>query len=311
MKKPLIVIGGPTASGKTNIAIRLAKKINGEIISADSMQVYKYMDIGTAKPTKAEMEGIKHYFIDELYPNEEFNISIFKNKAKEYIDLIHNKNKIPILAGGTGFYIEAVVKDNDFSETAVDKSYRDKLYLEAEIMGNTYIHDKLNKIDHVSAKKIHPNNVKRVIRALEYYEQTKIPISIHNETEKQKSSPYFVKYILLNLERKTLYDKINTRVDNMITNGLIDEIKNLLDMGYSENLISMQALGYKELIPYIKNEISLEEAISELKQRTRHFAKRQFTWFRKQCTGEWIDVDKLNLEEIMNKIVKSIEEVLI
>lgn len=307
MENPLIVIGGPTASGKTDLAIEIAKKINGEIVSADSMQVYKYMDIGTAKPTKLQMQGIKHYLIDEIYPDDEFNVAIFKSKAKEYIEQIYKLGKVPILVGGTGFYIQAVVNDNDFTDKEADTSYRDKLYEEAREKGNQYLHDKLKQVDSVSAQKIHYNNVKRVIRALEFYEQTKMPISVHNDVEKQKVSPYKLKYILLDLDRQILYDKINLRVNKMIKDGLVDEVKSLLDRGYSENLVSMQGLGYKELVPFIKNEVSIEKAIEEIKKRTRHFAKRQFTWFKHQCDGTWFDVSNLNIE----KVLKSIEEVLI
>lgn len=307
MNNLLIVIGGPTASGKTDLAVKLAQKINGEIISADSMQVYKYMNIGTAKPTKEQMGGIKHYLIDEFYPDEEFNISIFKKKAKQYIDLIHSQNKIPILVGGTGFYIQAVVNDNEFLETEKDNTYRNNLYLEAEKKGNIYLHNKLKQIDPVSAQNIHPNNLKRVIRALEFYEQTKQPISMHNQIQKQKLCPYKLKYILADLDRQILYDRINLRVDKMIEQGLVDEVQALIDMGYSKNLVSMQGLGYKEIVPYIENKISLDDAIYELKKRTRHFAKRQFTWFKHQCNGEWTDIEKLNLE----KIIKSIELLLI
>lgn len=307
MENPLIVIGGPTASGKTDLAIEVAKKINGEIVSADSMQVYKYMDIGTAKPTKFQMQGIKHYLIDEIYPDDEFNVAIFKSKAKEYIEQIYKLGKVPILVGGTGFYIQAVVNDNDFTDKEADTSYRDKLYEEAREKGNQYLHDKLKQVDSVSAQKIHYNNVKRVIRALEFYEQTKMPISVHNNVEKQKVSPYKLKYILLDLDRQILYDKINLRVNKMIKDGLVDEVKSLLDRGYSENLVSMQGLGYKELVPFIKNEVSIEKAIEEIKKRTRHFAKRQFTWFKHQCDGTWFDVSNLNIE----KVLKSIEEVLI
>lgn len=307
MESPLIVIGGPTASGKTDLAIEIAKKINGEIVSADSMQVYKYMDIGTAKPTKLQMQGIKHYLIDEIYPDDEFNVAIFKSKAKEYIEQIYKLGKVPILVGGTGFYIQAVVNDNDFTDKEADTSYRDKLYKEAREKGNQYLHDKLKQVDSVSAQKIHYNNVKRVIRALEFYEQTKMPISVHNDVEKQKVSPYKLKYILLDLDRQILYDKINLRVNKMIKDGLVDEVKSLLDRGYSENLVSMQGLGYKELVPFIKNEVSIEKSIEEIKKRTRHFAKRQFTWFKHQCDGTWFDVSNLNIE----KVLKSIEEVLI
>ncbi len=304
MQKPLIVVGGPTASGKTDLAIEIAKKINGEIISADSMQVYKYMDIGTAKPTKSQMQSIKHYLIDEIYPDEEFNVAIFKTKAKNYIDEIYKNDKVPILVGGTGFYIQAVVNDNDFSNKEADNSYRNKLYEEAKEYGNQYLHNKLKQIDSVSANKIHYNNVKRVIRALEFYEQNKIPISVHNNIEKQKVSPYKLKYILLDLDRQSLYNKINLRVDKMIEDGLVDEVKWLLHKGYNENLVSMQGLGYKELIPFIRGEISIEEATEEIKKRTRHFAKRQFTWFKHQCDGQWYDVSNLNI----NKVLESIKD---
>lgn len=310
MKKPLIVIGGPTASGKTGLSIKLAKKINAEIISADSMQVYKYMDIGTAKVTKEEMEGIPHYLIDEFYPDEEFNVSIFKTRAKQCIDDIHSRGKIPVLVGGTGFYIQAVVNDNNFEETDNDTSYRESLYKLAQEKGNDFIYCMLKEADPLSAERIHKNNVKRVVRALEYYKQTGIPISVHNELEKQRKSPYDVKYFILTMDREFLYKRINLRVDKMLEQGLIEEVKKLLDMGYSKNLVSMQGVGYKEIIPYLEGEYSLETAIEDLKQATRHLAKRQLTWFNHQCQGEWFKVDELSEEEIINKFLISLEELL-
>ena len=311
MKKPLIVIGGPTASGKTGLSVKLAKRINAEIISADSMQVYKYMDIGTAKITKEEMQGVPHYLIDEFYPDEEFNVSIFKSRAKEYIEDIHSRGKIPLLVGGTGFYIQAVVNDNNFEETDNDMTYRNDLYKLAEEKGKEYLYQMLKEVDLASAKIIHQNNVKRVVRALEYYKQTGIPISVHNELEKQRKSPYNVKNFMLTMERSFLYERINLRVDKMIEQGLIEEVKSLLNMGYSKDLVSMQAVGYKEIIPYINGECTIEEAVAELKQATRHLAKRQLTWFNRQCEGEWIRVDELKEEEIINKFLNSIEELLI
>lgn len=311
MKKPLVVIGGPTASGKTKLSIELAKRIDGEIISADSMQVYKYMDIGTAKPTVDEMEGIPHYLIDELYPDEEFNVAVFQRKAKDYIQGIHAKGKIPILVGGTGFYIQAVVNDIDFTETNVDTSLREVLYKEAEELGSEALHLRLREIDPVAADSIHPNNVKRVVRALEFFQQTGQKISAHNEQERQKTSPYQTAFMMLHMERDILYTRINDRVDQMLRDGLVEEVRFLLEQGYGPELVSMKGLGYKEIIPYLKGENSLEEAVYILKRDTRHFAKRQLTWFRGQCEGLWLDVGKdgYNLKEIIPNIIKYIEEI--
>lgn len=290
MQKPLIVIAGPTACGKTKTAIALAKQINGEIISADSMQVYKYMDIGTAKPTKEEMNGVPHYLIDEFYPNEEFNVMIFQKKAKEYIEEIYTKNKIPIVVGGTGFYINALVNDNNFMSTNADNSYRKKLTALAEQQGNEVLFELLQKVDPESAAVIHSNNVKRVIRAIEFYYQTGQTISSHNKEEKQKQTPYQLAFVILNMDRKKLYDRIDVRVDLMIKAGLIEEVQYLLKKGYSRNLVSMQGLGYKEIVSYLMEETTLENAVYELKKNTRHFAKRQLTWFRRQTEGIWLDL---------------------
>ena len=308
MKKPLIVIAGPTACGKTGLSIKLAKLINGEIISGDSMQVYKYMDIGTAKATKEEMNGIKHYMIDEFYPDEEFNVTIFQKKSKEYMEKIYSENKIPILCGGTGFYINALVNDNDFTETENDYTFRNSLYKFAEDNGAEALHKKLEQIDPESAKNIHPNNIKRVARAIEFFELTKTPISKHNENEKQKTSPYNTAFIILNMDRAKLYDRIEKRIDIMVENGLIEEVKKLLDMGYSEDLVSMQGIGYKEIVPYIKGECSLDYAISELKKATRHFAKRQITWFKRQTEGLWVDLSVQIEDEALKTIENYIKE---
>ena len=308
MKKPLIVIAGPTACGKTVLSIKLAKLINGEIISGDSMQVYKYMDIGTAKATKEEMNGIKHYMIDEFYPDEEFNVTIFQKKSKEYMEKIYSENKIPILCGGTGFYINALVNDNDFTETENDYTFRNSLYKFAEDNGAEALHKRLEDIDPESAKNIHPNNIKRVARAIEFFELTKTPISKHNENEKQKTSPYNTAFIILNMDRAKLYDRIEKRIDIMVENGLIEEVKKLLDMGYSEDLVSMQGIGYKEIVPYIKGECSLDYAISELKKATRHFAKRQITWFKRQTEGLWVDLSVQSEDEALKTIENYIKE---
>lgn len=309
MKKPLIVIAGPTASGKTSISIKLAKKINGEIISADSMQVYKYMDIGTAKATKEEMSGIKHYLIDELLPDEKFNVMIFQKMAKEYIKKIYDQNKIPIIVGGTGFYINSLVYNNNFMETnEADENIRKDLYGLFEKNGAVYLHNELKKVDPVSADKIHSNNVKRVIRALEYFKLTNMPISLHNEEEKLKESPYNNGFIILNMSREVLYERINKRVELMIENGLVNEVKSLLNMGYSKELVSMQGLGYKEIIPYLDGVCSINDAVTELKKRTRHFAKRQLTWFKGQNDGFWINITNLSEEETENKIIDYLKQ---
>ncbi|NLK96983.1 MAG: tRNA (adenosine(37)-N6)-dimethylallyltransferase MiaA [Epulopiscium sp.] len=311
MKKPLIVIAGPTASGKTKVSIELAKKIHGEIISGDSMQVYKYMDIGTAKPTKEEMDGVPHYMIDEIDPKEDFSVAIFQQKAKEYMKQIYAKNKLPILVGGTGFYIQSVVYDINFMETNTDNAYRNQLQELARKEGNEYVHQMLKEVDPVSADAIHPNNIKRVIRALEYYHQTNEPISQHNEREKAKESPYNTAFFCLTMNRDTLYQRIDQRVDLMIQAGLVDEVKGLLDQGYSSELVSMQGLGYKELVQYLEGRISLEEAIYILKRDTRHFAKRQLTWFRRQEDPYWIDVEAMNfdVEKIVRNMINHIEEI--
>ena len=309
MDKPLVIIAGPTACGKTATSIELAKKINGEIISADSMQVYKYMDIGTAKATKQEMQDIPHYLIDEFYPDEEFNVMIFQKKAKDYIDQIYKKGKIPILVGGTGFYINALVFDNNFVEEESDSNLRNELYELAEKNGAEYLHNMLKEFDPESAEKIHYNNVKRVARAIEFYKKTGKPISEHNKEAKSKSSPYKTAFIVLDMDRQKLYERINKRVDVMIEDGLVDEVKMLLEKGYKKELVSMQGLGYKEIVAYINGETSLEEAIEKLKQSTRHFAKRQLTWFRGQTDGLWIDISDGDVDNAVNKIIDYMEKI--
>lgn len=306
MNRPLVVIAGPTACGKTALSIKLAKKINAEIISADSMQVYKYMDIGTAKPSAAEMDGIKHYLINELTPDCEYSVAVFKKKAAEYINRIYEKGKTPILVGGTGFYINSVVYNNDFTETAADNSYRSELQKTADDKGALFLHNMLREIDAAAADNIHQNNVKRVIRALEYYRQTGKPISAHNEIEKARTPYYDTAFIILNMERPLLYDRIDLRVDKMLEDGLVDEVAFLYEK-YGEALVSMQGLGYKEIIPYLKGEVSLDSAVRVLKQRTRHFVKRQLTWFKHQTDGVWLDAFD---EALLDKCVSLVDMVL-
>jgi len=305
MKKPLVVIAGATASGKTGISIDLAKKINGEVVSADSMQIYKYMDIGTATPTLDETDGVKHYLISELNPDDDYSIVKFQEMAKKYIDEIHNQGKIPILCGGTGFYINSIVYNNNFMETDKNENLRNELYKIAKEQGNEFLHQKLKTIDYDSYLKIHPNNLKRVVRAIEFFETTGVKISVHNEEEKsKKEEAYDTAFFIIDRNRDNLYERINRRVDIMINDGLVDEVKRLIDNGYNKNLVSMQGLGYKEIVEYLENEITLDEAVEKLKKQTRRFAKRQLTWFRHQSNGERLnlDVDNNPIETILNRL---------
>ena len=306
-KQSLIIISGPTAAGKTALSIELAKNINGSIISADSMQVYKGMDIGSAKISTDEMQGIKHYLIDILDPKEDFNIALFKEYAKNAIESINAADKIPIVVGGTGFYIQALLYDIDFNESASeDSTIRDELTLLVKEKGNEYVHDMLKIVDIKSANDIHPNNIKRVIRAIEYYKLTGKKISDHNEEQHQKESPYNFKYFVINEDRQTLYNNIDRRVDIMVENGLVEEVKRLKASGLNRDYISMQGLGYKEILAYLDDEISLEEAIDIIKRDTRHFAKRQLTWFRREKEVTWIN--KEDFEYNNEKILKYIKE---
>lgn len=297
MKKPLIVLTGPTAVGKTELSIELARAVDGEIISADSMQVYKHMDIGSAKITERDMQGVRHYLIDELEPWEEFNVVRFKQYADKYIKEIYKKGKIPILTGGTGFYIQAVLYDIDFTETKEDTSYREELEDLAAEYGPEYLHDLLKEVDQESAKQIHYNNIKRVIRALEYNKQTGLKISDHNKEEREKESPYDFKYFVLNDDRKLLYERIDKRIDIMLEKGLVDEVKKLKAMGCTKDMVSMQGLGYKEILSYLDGDISLDEAVYILKRDTRHFAKRQLTWFRRERSVIWVNKNELGSDK--------------
>ena len=307
-KRPLIILTGPTAVGKTKASIGLAKAVGGEIISADSMQVYKKMDIGSAKITKDEMEGVPHYLIDVLEPDEEFHVARFQEMAKEALEKIYENGHVPIIVGGTGFYIQALLYDIDFTKGDEDTSIRKELELFAEEHGPEKLHEMLREIDPKSADAIHANNVKRVIRAIEYFRQTGKQISEHNETERQKESPYNFAYFVLNDERKNLYDRIEKRIDLMIEAGLLDEVKALHQEGYTKDMVSMQGLGYKEILDYLNGECSLEEAVYILKRDTRHFAKRQITWFKRERDVIWIDKHEFRYDE--GKILESMLETL-
>ncbi len=291
-QKPIIIIAGPTACGKTAVSVKLAKKLNAEIISADSMQIYKYMDIATAKITAEEADGIKHYLIDELYPDEQYSAAVFQDMAKNCIEEIYKKNKIPIVVGGTGFYINALIYGSSFESASPDYNYRKELERAAKENGNDFLYDMLMKVDPDSCAAIHKNNTKRVIRALEFFKQTGTPISIHNAKQKENKASVYDSYLfILNMKRDKLYKRIDDRVDEMLENGLVNEVKSLIKMGFSPKLVSMQGLGYKETAKYLNGEISLEEAVFMIKRDTRHFAKRQLTWFKHQCDGIWIDTD--------------------
>ena len=308
MKQPLIILTGPTAVGKTKASIGLAKAIGGEIISADSMQVYKYMDIGSAKIRPEEMEGISHYLIDELEPDEEFHVVRFQQMAKEAMNRIYKNGHIPILVGGTGFYIQALLYDIDFTENQGDSSYRKYLEEIAKNQGALKLHAMLQEIDPKAAQEIHANNVKRVIRAIEYHHLTGERISKHNEVQRAKESPYEFCYFVLNDDRSHLYERIDRRVDQMIDDGLLEEVRRLKAKGYTRNMVSMQGLGYKEILAYLEGEITLEEAVYIIKRDTRHFAKRQITWFKRERDVIWIDKAAYGYDEeaILQAMIKQI-----
>lgn len=310
MKKPLIILTGPTAVGKTELSIALAKEVDGEIISADSMQVYRGMDIGSAKIKPSEMEGVPHYLIDEFDPDEEFHVVRFQEYAKKYMQQIWEKGKIPILTGGTGFYIQAVLYDINFTETRENSAYRQELEELAATKGSSFLHEKLQIADPKSALEIHPNNVKRVIRALEFFHDTGQPISRHNEQERQKESPYNFAYFVLNDVRSNLYERINLRIDRMLEEGLLNEVAQLKEKGYTKEMVSMQGLGYKEILDYLEGNCTLEEAVYILKRDTRHFAKRQITWFKREKDVIWMDKDHFayNNTEILHAMLSILKE---
>lgn len=304
MKNKLIIIAGPTAVGKTELSINLAKKLNGEIISADSMQIYKYMDVGSAKISKEEMNGINHHIIDIIDPSVRFSASDFKNLAKKATDNILSRNKQPIVAGGTGLYINALTCNMDFTEAESDEEYRDYLNKLAEENGNEFIHNMLKDIDPTSFKEIHFNNRKRVIRALEVYNLTGNPFSSYNSGKDFYNGDYEVKYYVLTMDREKLYNRINQRVDIMLSNGLIDECIKLNEMGYTSSIQSMQGIGYKEVFYYLEGKISLIEAVELIKKGSRNYAKRQLTWFRRDPRAIFLDKDKYSDAEILDIILK-------
>ena len=307
-KDKLIILAGPTASGKTSISIDLAKRIGGEIISADSMQVYRGMDVGTAKIKADEMQGVKHYLINVLDPTEDFNIVKFQDMVKYSIEEIKRNGHIPILVGGTGFYIQSVIYDIDFDTQDDNGDIRKALEEEYDKMGADFMYEKLKKIDSVSAENIHKNNKKRIIRAIEYFLINNALISAHNESQRKKDSPYDFRFFVLNPPRDILYDRINQRVDKMVEEGLVEEVKSLKNAGLSIENISMQGIGYKEILEYLDGEITLDEAIDNIKQNTRHMAKRQVTWFKREKDVIYINPFEFeNNEKIVDYMVEKID----
>lgn len=305
-KEPLVILTGPTAVGKTKLSVELAKQINGEIISADSMQVYRRMNIGTAKVTPAETEGIKHHLIDIMEPWEDFNVVSFQNYAMQAVKDIRGRGRIPILVGGTGFYIQALLYGVNFTENDTCPELRNRLETESEKDGGVSLHQYLSQIDPLAAEVIHPNNRKRVIRAVEFYELTGQRISEHNEEQRQNNPVFNSAYFVLTMDREELYKRIDRRVDSMIQYGLVSEVEALLKEGCTADMISMQGLGYKEIIRYLKGEITLEEAVYIIKRDTRHFAKRQLTWFRREREVIWLDKDKNNA--VMDNILSALKQ---
>ncbi len=300
-----VMILGPTASGKTEVSIKLAKKLNTEIVNADCLQIYKHLNIGTAKATLNEQDGIKHHLLDFVEPTSEFSVSEYKSLAMPIITNLINNNKIPIIVGGTGFYAQSLITNLEYGNSFKDENLRKKLNNLATEKGNLFVYEMLKNIDEESAKKIHPNDVKRVIRAIEIFQLSGVKKSqLNNTMQTNTQNPLKPLIIVINRNRDELYNRINLRVDLMIKNGLIDEVKNLqTTYNLTINNQSMQGIGYKEILEYLNNKLSLEEAIDKIKTSTRHYAKRQITWFKNQVDGIWFNLSDINVDEVVNKII--------
>lgn len=309
MKKiPLIILTGPTAVGKTALSIELAKDLNAEIISADSMQIYEYMDIGSAKVTKEEMDGVTHHMIDEVKPDFPFSVSEFQERANKYIKEVANKGKNVLVTGGTGLYLNSLIYNMDFAKSNSNSKIREELEKELKDKGIDYMHDKLKSLDSEAACRIHKNNTKRVIRALEVCLDGKKMQDFSNDL--RYNEEYLPIIIVLNRDREILYNRINKRVDIMMESGLIEEVKKLLSLGYDKNLISMQGIGYKEIIKYLEGEYTLDEAVEIIKRDSRRYAKRQITWFKRYKDSEWFDLEKYdNMELLKEDIMNFIENI--
>ena len=292
MKRPLIILAGPTAVGKTALSVRLAKKIGAEIISADSLQVYRWMNLGTAKITEEEMEGVPHHMIDVLDPREPFNVCVFRDMVRAAMERIYANGHIPLITGGTGFYIQSVLYDIDFDLRADDTNLRAALTEELSRCGAEHMYAQLNSVDPEAAAQIHPNNRKRVLRALEFYRLTGRKISEHNREQRERQSPYRFLYYVLSMDRAALYRRIDARVDRMMADGLLQEVKELRDRGLSSDLVSMQGIGYRQIFDYLEGIASLEEAVERIKRETRHFAKRQLTWFKREPEAIWLSPEE-------------------
>jgi len=313
MKKiPLVVITGPTASGKTDLAIRIAKRLDGEIISADSMQIYRYMDIGTANPTEEERQGIPHYMIDIVDPDEEYNVAMYQKDANTCIRHAANRSRLPILTGGSGLYVNSIIYPMNFTDAVEDPDYRCFLKNILKNRGSIYLHNMLRDIDPDTAAKLHPNDTRRVIRALEVYHLTGKTMTEYQQNYRDMDPPFHLIMYALTMDRKILYDRINQRVDKMIESGLVDEVKSLLERGYTKNLVSMQGLGYKEIIAYLEGSYTLEEAVYVLKRDTRRFAKRQITWFKRERRIQWLNIEKFeHRNDLAEWLVSDIEKKLL
>lgn len=305
---PLIIIVGPTAVGKTDFALTLAREINGEIISADSMQIYKKMTIGTAKPSNEEMARVPHHLVDCIWPDEEFTVADYQYRVEEIIEDICSRGAIPMLVGGTGLYVQAVVDGFVFPEMETDWKFREEMHDLAERMGTKEVHRRLSEIDPELAAKLHPNDLRRVIRGIEIYRQTGKTSTYFQKLADEKPARYDTLKIGLIRAREDLYQRINHRVDLMIEAGLVREVQTLLDEGYSKDLVSMQGLGYKEVIGYLQGEYDLNEAIYRLKRDTRHFAKRQLTWFRRDEEIIWLNPAELTTTEMVEKVKKIVDQ---
>lgn len=305
MEKPkIIVICGPTASGKTALSIQLAKKIDGEIVSADSMQIYEDMDVGTAKPSIEEMEGIKHYLIGNVSPTVRYSVANFKKDAINAINEIIQKGKTPIIVGGTGLYVDSLVQGIEYDDTEIDLEYRNQLEEVAKEYGLDYLYNKAIQIDPTAMEKISNNDKKRIFRVLEIYHATGKTKTMQEYESKQKENPYDYKVFAIDMDREKLYERINKRVDIMIANGLVDEVKKLISK-YSELPTAIQGLGYKEVVLYLNNEITYDEMVEKIKLETRHYAKRQLTWFRRNKDITWINgLD--NIQNNVNIILKGV-----
>ena len=294
--RPLIVLTGPTAVGKTALSIELAKMVGGEILSADSMQVYRGMDIGSAKIRPREMQGVPHHLVDVLDPVQEFNVVVFQKLCRQAMEGIYGRGHIPILTGGTGFYIQALLRDIDFTENEENTEYRRQLEQLAAVKGSQVLHEMLTAVDPAAAQAIHAHNIKRMIRALEFHYLTGEKISEHNEREAERQSPYRYCYFVLNDDREKLYQRIEIRVDHMLEEGLVEEVRRLMDQGCRRDMVSMQGLGYKEILDYLEGDCTLEEAVYRIKRDTRHFAKRQLTWFRRERQVTWIQKQEFDYD---------------